>query len=89
MTFVSSERPKFKKETFSRPKIEISGAGREWQWVLPSRINKHDIIADFGLVQEEVKIDIDTPGNVVVYGPNGPKYFPDDKTIFAFTRPPD
>jgi len=90
VTYVSSERPRWSPPPpFERPKIEISGAGREWLWVYPEQIKKHDLIADFGLVQEEVSFDIDTPGNVVIKGPNGSRYFRDDKKIFAFTRPPD
>lgn len=98
MTYVSSERPKKTlPPPFERPKIDISAAGRSWQWVLPEHLKENDIVPDMGLV-ESVHVWSD-PLQVRIVARGGTKDFPvfdfskdflnpTPTKIWAFTRTP-
>ena len=91
MTYVSSEPYKHKlPPPFERPMIEISAAGREWQWVAPEQIKENDIIPDFGRIKEVKIYEVLDPREAVIkiVGAGKTETFQHDALIWAFTRKP-
>lgn len=91
MTYVSSEPVKRTlPPPFERPKIEVSAAGRSWQWINPEHIEENDIIPDFGLIKAVDVYEEQDPYRRVakVVGAGKTEKFEQDSLIWAFTRKP-